>query len=168
MGNIIGDELWTADGHPVKVVGLHREEGILFAEVVYTDGHQPGPVGGRVGGTEQEPTWERRVLDGLVLKAGGDYYSNDDWVVEPGLRSYGPTDRRTPKPEQSIGYVAVLQNADMDVLGAIGIPSADKAEAELYAEDYADRLAEALQADIINEVYRLEDEDSLMYDDTTS
>lgn len=81
----------SRDGHPVAIVGRHTEEGIEFAWVKYLDGHLPGPVGGRVAGTEDDPVWEHRMLDGRVLKPGPgrDYYNDADWTTEKGLQLRG-------------------------------------------------------------------------------
>lgn len=74
------------DGHPVEVVRSYFEEGVEFAVVRYLDGFEPGPVGGRVAGTEEDPLWEHRVKDGKVLRSGGNAWNDEDWVVEKGLR----------------------------------------------------------------------------------
>lgn len=79
-------------GHPVTVVRTYSEPGyftrarVWFAEVRYDDGFIPGPVGGRVDGTEDDPTWEARVNDGRVVRAGGSIDNPDDIIIEKGLR----------------------------------------------------------------------------------
>lgn len=90
-------ECFDRNGRPVIVHGTYTEGEIEFATISYPDGYLPHPVGGRSGGTEENPLWEHRVLDGLVLKPGGDYYSNDYWIVERGLRTYAADDPRIPK-----------------------------------------------------------------------
>lgn len=79
-------DAYSRDGHPVKIVRSYFEDGIEFAVIRYLDGHEPGPVGGRVAGTEEEPLWEHRVKDGRVVKSGGDYWNDEDWTVERGLQ----------------------------------------------------------------------------------
>lgn len=75
----------SRDGHPVQILRTWTEQEIEFAEIRYLDGFMPGPVGGRLAGTEDEPTWEHRVLDGKVIRSGGDYWNDADWIVERGL-----------------------------------------------------------------------------------
>jgi hypothetical protein len=80
-----GDEAVARNGHPVRIVRMWTEEGIWFAEIVYLDGHCPHPPAGRMGGTEEAPTWEHRCHDGKVVRSGGDYYIEADWMTERGL-----------------------------------------------------------------------------------
>lgn len=82
---IRGRRAWSSDGHPVEIVRSYFEGEIEFAVIRYLDGHVPYPVGGRVAGTEDEPLWEHRVLDGRVVRKGGDYYNEVDWTIERGL-----------------------------------------------------------------------------------
>lgn len=83
----VGDYAKSRDGHPVQIMGLHTEGENLFATVRYLDGYQPYPsVGGRAGGTEEDPLWEHRVYDGKVVRPGGDYYNPKHWMIEPGLK----------------------------------------------------------------------------------
>lgn len=79
-------DAYSADGHPVAIMGTYTEDGVKFAAIRYLDGHLPGPVGGRLSGTEIRPIWEHRVEDGKVVRQGGDYYNPADWVVERGLQ----------------------------------------------------------------------------------
>lgn len=75
------------DDNLVEVVRTWVEDEVLFAEIRYPGGEDLGrDPGGRIGGTVRFPTWEHRVEDGEVLRAGGSYYNPDDWVVEKGLR----------------------------------------------------------------------------------
>lgn len=87
---------YDRDGREVQIVGFHTEDGVVFAEIKYPDGYLPHDPAGRLSGTEDDPVWEHRLLDGLVLKSGGDYYSDADWVIERGLRSYPADDPRRP------------------------------------------------------------------------
>lgn len=79
-------------GHLCRIVRVWKWEDALFAIVHYLDGYQPYPVAGRSGGTEEAPLWESRVVDGSVVRSGGDYYNDADWYTEAGLRPavYGP------------------------------------------------------------------------------
>jgi hypothetical protein len=77
---------YSRDGHPVEVLRSYFEDGVEFAVVRHLDGHLPGPVGGRLAGTEDDPLWEHRVKDGRVVRSGGDYWNDADWYVEEGLR----------------------------------------------------------------------------------
>jgi len=82
----IGEEALSRDGHRVKILGIHREDDVEFAAIRYLDGHLPYPVGGRVSGSEEEPIWEHRIYDGIVIRSGGDYYNPADWTPEAGLQ----------------------------------------------------------------------------------
>lgn len=83
------------DGREVIVHAIYNEgDGNDFARISYPDGYLPHPVSGRAFGTEDDPHWEHRLFDGLVLKSGGDYYSDTDWEVERGLRTYAADDAR--------------------------------------------------------------------------
>ena len=84
----IGDLALDRDGRVVRIVNFVREEGVLRALITYPNGDGPAP-GGRVYGTEEEPVFEHRVEDGKVVRAGGNYYRDEDWVVEGGLRVGG-------------------------------------------------------------------------------
>lgn len=82
-----GDLAYSRDGHPVQIIRLYTQDENLFALVRYLDGYMPYPsVGGRAGGSEEDPLWEHRVYDGKVVKPGGDYYNPNDWKIEKGLR----------------------------------------------------------------------------------
>lgn len=82
-----GDYAKSRDGHPVQIVGLHTEGENLFATIRYLDGYMPYPsVGGRAGGTEEDPLWEHGVYDRKVVRPGGDYYNDKHWMIEPGLQ----------------------------------------------------------------------------------
>lgn len=81
-----GDRALSRDGHPVEIVRITSEEGAEFAWIKYTDGHLPFDVNGRVCGTEEDPVWEHRVIDGLVIPSGGNYWNPEDWVLERGLQ----------------------------------------------------------------------------------
>lgn len=81
-----GDRALDRDGHECVVITVVREDGVDFAWVRYLDGYMPGDVGGRVAGSETDPLWEHRVKTGKVVRAGGDYWNDADWVTERGLR----------------------------------------------------------------------------------
>jgi hypothetical protein len=81
-----GDYAKSRDGHPVQIIRLYTEGENLFALIRYLDGYQPYSVGGRAGGTEEDPLWEHRVYDGKVVRPGGDYYNDRDWRIERGLQ----------------------------------------------------------------------------------
>lgn len=81
-----GDEAVARNGHRVRILRMWTEEGTWFAEVKYLDGYAEYDVRGRLGGTEEEPTWEHRCHDGKVLRSGGSYWNDDDWQIERGLR----------------------------------------------------------------------------------
>ena len=98
-----GDEVLTRDDHPARVVRVVREEGVDFAWITYLDGHLPGPVGGRVAGTEDAPIWEHRVRSGRVLRSGGDYYRDADWIIERGLRPLPDPDVAAARPRGRAG-----------------------------------------------------------------
>lgn len=83
---------YSRDGHPVEVVRSYYEDGTEFAVIRYLDGFTPGPVGGRVAGTEDAPLWEHRVKDGKVVNSNDDYYYPERWVNEPGLIVVEPSD----------------------------------------------------------------------------
>jgi hypothetical protein len=83
----VGDVALARNGSAVKILRMWTEEGMWVAEVRYLDGHMPYPdVRGRMGGTEESPTWEHRCHDGKVVRSGGDYWNSADWEVERGLR----------------------------------------------------------------------------------
>lgn len=83
----VGGRALTRDGNLVEIVGFYREDGVTFAAIKYLDGGDARfNVGGRVSGTEDAPIWEHRVRSGKVIRSGGDYYNDADWVVEKGLR----------------------------------------------------------------------------------
>lgn len=98
-----GDEALSRDGHPVKILRIYNEGGEhWFAEVEYLDGHMPYPdPNGRVGGTYESPTWEHRLYDGKVLRSGGDYYNDADWILEEGLRPLREVDIFAEEVERS-------------------------------------------------------------------
>lgn len=81
-----GDKVLTRDDHVATVVTTVKEDGVLFAWITYDDGFAPFEVSGRVAGTEDSPIWEHRVKTGKVVRSGGDYWNQDEWVQEKGLR----------------------------------------------------------------------------------
>jgi hypothetical protein len=83
---LAGEVCLSRDGRPVRIDRFSLEDGVMFAWVRYLDGHLPGPVGGRVSGTEEDPLWEHRVHDGKVIRPGGSYWVDGDWILEEGLR----------------------------------------------------------------------------------
>jgi hypothetical protein len=95
---MLTQECFDRNGRPVIVHRTEIEDGIEFAIISYPDGYLPHPVGGRAGGTEEKPLWEHRVLDGVVMNPGGDYYRDADWHVERGLRTYSADDKRANDP----------------------------------------------------------------------
>lgn len=82
----VGDDALARDGHKVRIVGLRSEGGVEFAAIEYLDGYLPYDPAGRLCGSAERPIWEHRVEDGKVVRSGGDYYNEADWIVEEGLR----------------------------------------------------------------------------------
>lgn len=81
------------DGRPVEVLRTWVEDEVEFAEIRYPDGYAPyDNVNGRLGGTADAPTWEHRVRDGKVIRPGGNYYNDADWIEEKGLILVGGPD----------------------------------------------------------------------------
>lgn len=81
-----GDVALSRDGHPLRILRIWSEDGVALAEVKYLDGHAPYPnPNGRLGGTYDDPTWEHKVYDTRVVRTGGDYWNDADWVIEAGL-----------------------------------------------------------------------------------
>jgi hypothetical protein len=114
----LGSKALSSDGHPVTIVGLYSEDGVEFAEITYDDGFLPGPVGGRLAGTEDAPTWEHRTRDGKVVRSGGDYYNEADWIVERGLQPiplYSEVERAdVPTGSFRYGQLAATEGLDVE------------------------------------------------------
>lgn len=87
-----GDLALDREGRTVKIVNFSHEDGVDFAWVTYPNGDKLDDPNGRVAGTYDEPIWEHRVHDGKVIRSGGDYWNENDWVIEKGLQSLDSDD----------------------------------------------------------------------------
>ena len=119
-----GDRALDRDGRTVVIERVVREDGVDFAWIRYPDGYLPHDVRGRVAGTEDDPIWEHRVLDGKVVGAGGDYWNDADWYVEKGLRP-------VPEPTLELTVLGTTWGASGDLAY---LTHEDGREARIYVD----------------------------------